>query len=63
MKKRWTDVERPQKKKALSIRIDEDVLAFFKKAGPGYQGYMNAVLRSYMEHARKDGARSTKRAR
>ena len=39
----------PVPKQAISIRIDEDVLAFFKKMGPGYQSRMNAVLRSYME--------------
>ena len=39
----------PIPKLPISIRLDEDVLAFFKKSGPGYQGRMNAVLRSYME--------------
>tara|TARA_R110002110_G_scaffold66224_6_gene181654 strand:+ start:9965 stop:10273 length:309 start_codon:yes stop_codon:yes gene_type:complete len=39
----------PTPKQAISIRIDEDVLAYFKSTGPGYQGRMNAVLRSYME--------------
>lgn len=46
----WSDgvVVMPAKKKAISIRIDEDVLKFFKGDGDGYQGRMNAVLRSYM---------------
>jgi uncharacterized protein (DUF4415 family) len=46
----WSDgvVVMPAKKKAISIRIDEDVLDFFKSDGFGYQGRMNAVLRSYM---------------
>ncbi len=39
----------PAKKKAISIRVDEDVLDFFKKDGEGYQRRMNAVLRSYMD--------------
>ena len=39
----------PPKKKAISIRIDEDVLDFFKKQGAGYQRRMNAVLRSYVQ--------------
>ena len=39
----------PSKKKAISIRLDEDVLDFFKKQGQGYQRRMNAVLRSYMD--------------
>jgi uncharacterized protein (DUF4415 family) len=39
----------PPKKKAISIRVDEDVLGFFKTGGAGYQRRINAVLRSYVE--------------
>ena len=39
----------PAKKKAISIRVDEDVLDYFRKAGGQYQRRMNAVLRSYMQ--------------
>jgi len=39
----------PPKKKAISIRVDEDVLDYFKQQGAGYQRRMNAVLRSYMD--------------
>jgi len=46
----------PPKKKAISIRVDEDVLDYFKKAGAGYQRRINAVLRSYMQHKRKKRA-------
>jgi uncharacterized protein (DUF4415 family) len=42
----------PPKKKAISIRVDEDVLDYFKKQGAGYQRRMNAVLRSYMQQKR-----------
>ena len=31
----------------VSIRIDEEVLEFFRSGGPGYQTRMNAVLLSY----------------
>ena len=48
-KAKW--VERPPKE-AISIRIDADVLAWFRAQGSGYQSTMNAVLRSYVEHAR-----------
>lgn len=37
-------------KKAISIKLDEDVLAFFRAQGVGYQTRINAVLRAYMEH-------------
>lgn len=49
----WSDAVLviPPKKKAISIRVDEDVLDFYKKQGAGYQRRMNAVLRSYMAHA------------
>lgn len=39
-------------KTPVSLRLDPDVLAFFKADGPGYQTRINAVLRSYMQ-ARK----------
>jgi uncharacterized protein (DUF4415 family) len=40
-------VERP-KKEAISIRLDADVLAWFRAQGTGYQSLINAVLRSYI---------------
>jgi len=46
----------PPKKKAISIRVDEDVLDYFKREGGGYQRRMNAVLRSYMQQKRKKRA-------
>ena len=46
----------PPKKKVISIRVDEDVLDYFKKEGSGYQRRMNAVLRSYMQQKRKKRA-------
>ena len=46
----------PPKKKAISIRLDEDVLDYFKKEGAGYQRRINAVLRFYMQQKRKKRA-------
>jgi uncharacterized protein (DUF4415 family) len=46
----------PPKKKAISIRVDEDVLNYFKKQGAGYQRRMNAVLRFYVEQKRRKRA-------
>jgi uncharacterized protein (DUF4415 family) len=46
---------RPVAKQAISIRVDNDILAFFKAQGAGYQGRMNAVLRQFMESTRKAG--------
>lgn len=47
----------PSRKKAISIRVDEDVLDYFRSQGAGYQGRMNAVLRSFVEHKRKAAPR------
>src|SRR5262245_40277631 len=55
----WADpaVVFPVPKRAISLRLDEDVLAWFKAAGPRYQSRINAVLRSYMAHVRRRGGR------
>jgi len=37
------------KKTLLSLRVDADVLAWFRDQGRGYQTRMNALLRAYME--------------
>lgn len=34
-------------KESISLRIDADVLEWFKAQGPGYQTRMNAVLRAF----------------
>jgi len=43
----------PQPKTHLSVRLDEDVVNWFKGQGPGYQTRMNAVLRSYVQAVSK----------
>ena len=49
----WDDAEvaLPVGKKAISLRVDEDVLEYFRSLGPGYQTRMNAVLRSFMKRS------------
>jgi len=44
----------PPSKKHTGIRIDADVLDWFKRQGRGWQTRMNAVLRAYYE-ARRGG--------
>ncbi len=41
-------VDFPHTKKQISLRIDEDIIEFFKNTGERYQTRMNAVLRSYV---------------
>lgn len=38
-------------KAAISLRLDADVLDWFKAQGPGYQTRINAVLRAYKDEA------------
>jgi uncharacterized protein (DUF4415 family) len=38
-----------QPKASVSLRIDADVLEWFKLSGSGYQTRMNAVLRAFKE--------------
>ena len=42
---------RSRRKSAISLRLDPEVLDWFRTQGPGYQTRMNAVLRAYMEAA------------
>lgn len=42
-------------KKQISLRIDEDILEFFKQQGSRYQTKMHVVLRAYV-----DGRKSNK---
>jgi uncharacterized protein (DUF4415 family) len=38
-------------KAVISLRVDADVLDWFKAQGPGYQTRINALLRAYKEEA------------
>ena len=40
------------KKQAISIRLDRDVLAHFREAGPGWQARINTTLRRSMSSKR-----------
>jgi uncharacterized protein (DUF4415 family) len=42
-------ISNPRPKEQIAIRLDSDLLAWFKAQGAGYQTRMNAVLRIYME--------------
>ena len=49
-------------KQAVSLRLDADILEFFRKTGKGYQTRINAVLRSFVEahSAPQNGADHTR---
>jgi uncharacterized protein (DUF4415 family) len=53
----WRDAKRvrledlmPKAKRQVTLRLDQEVLEWFKSKGPGYQTRMNAVLKAYKEH-------------
>lgn len=43
----------PPTKTLLSLRIDSDVVRWFRAQGRGYQSRMNALLRAYMDAHRR----------
>lgn len=60
----WCDVPRtwyeaveavmPVPKKLLSLRLDTDVVDWFRQQGPGYQTRINAVLRTFVAGQGRD---------
>lgn len=45
---------KPRTKTQLTLRVDSDVVEWFKKQGQGYQTRINLLLRAYMqEHYRR----------
>ena len=59
----WRDIPRtwheaaeavmPVSKKLLSLRLDTDVVDWFRQQGPGYQTRINAVLRTFVARQSK----------
>lgn len=43
----------PTSKKLLSLRLDADIIDWFKQQGPGYQTRINAVLRAFVQQTGK----------
>lgn len=43
----------PSAKTQITVRLDRDVLEWFRGQGKGYQTRMNAVLKAYMESERR----------
>lgn len=46
----------PRRKALFSLRVDADVVEWFRAQGRGYQSRMNALLRAYMD-AHRHGRR------
>ena len=45
----------PAAKERVTVRLDRDVLTWFRSQGRGYQTRINAVLRAYMAAGHKHG--------
>jgi uncharacterized protein (DUF4415 family) len=53
----------PTRKQAISLRLDPEVVDWFRNTGPRYQSRMNAVLRAFVEHQARIVAPTSKRKR
>ena len=51
-------LETPPTKTLLSLRVDSDVVEWFRAQGRGYQSRMNALLRAYMDAHRQHRKRA-----
>ena len=51
----WDDAKiiYPVKKKLVTLRLDTDVLEWFRSTGRGYQTRINAILKSYVKAHKK----------
>ena len=45
----------PQGKAPVTLRLDKDIIAWFKRQGRGYQTRINAVLRAFVEAQKQKG--------
>ncbi len=50
------ELRMPLTKQQITLRLDPEVIGWFKRTGKGYQSRMGAVLRSYVEAKRKRSA-------
>lgn len=51
-----------QQKQIVTIRLDVDMLDWFKSAGPGYQTRINQLLRDHMDAERAKAAAASDEA-
>ena len=50
----------PGRKQQITLRLDPDVLGFFRRQGKGYQTAINAVLRHYVKVQEENGRRRSR---
>ena len=47
------DIGLPKSKERITVRLDADVLAWFKNQGKGYQTRINAVLKAFVDSQKR----------
>jgi uncharacterized protein (DUF4415 family) len=50
------DIGIPQPKQGVHIRLDADILAWFRSQRPGYQTRINSVLKAFVQARRRGSA-------
>jgi len=53
--RRVSELVPAENKQQVTLRLDADVIAFFRATGRRYQSRMNAVLRDYVQANRRAG--------
>lgn len=48
-------LEMPKPKQLVSLRLETEILDWFKSKGPGYQTRINAALMAYVKKAKRHG--------
>ena len=49
------ELEMPKPKQLVSLRLDAEILDWFKSKGPGYQTRINAALMAYVKKGKRHG--------
>jgi uncharacterized protein (DUF4415 family) len=57
------EIRLPEPKESVTLRLDKDVLNWYKSQGKGYQTRINAVLRLYMNAKNKSSHSSEQQSR
>lgn len=61
--RRGRGLQKAPTKVLTSLRLDADVIAFFRAQGPGYQSRINEALRRVKDRGRTAGASASTRKR
>ncbi len=57
------DLKPVLRKAQVTLRLDSDIVGWFKSGGRGYQTRINALLRAYVDEQCRERVRSKKRSR